>query len=124
MCVLSGPEQIGRNLTTINQRNCLPETIIISDCWAAYRLLQQDPDYIHLTVNHSLNFVSPENQEVHTQNIENCWMHAKKELNNKYGVSSSSLEGYLYEFMFKKKFPREKRFNELILIFSRIPFDL
>jgi hypothetical protein len=51
------------------RENCLPEKIIISDCWAAYRRLKQDPDHVHLTVNHFLNFLSPENQEVHSQNV-------------------------------------------------------
>jgi hypothetical protein len=45
-------------------------TTIHSDEWAAYRSLRNNPNYIHLTVNHSINFVEP-TSGVHTQNIEN-----------------------------------------------------
>jgi hypothetical protein len=56
-------------LLPIIKDNCHPGTTIISDCWAAYNALSQDPGFSHLTVNHSLNFVSPDNPVVHTQNF-------------------------------------------------------
>ena len=33
--------------------------------------------YIHETVIHDANFVNP---DIHTQNIENMWMHVKQKL--------------------------------------------
>ena len=55
----------------------LPGTTIISDCWKAYNCLQ-DEGYTHLTVNHSVNFVDPNNKATHTNNIERLWREAKK----------------------------------------------
>jgi hypothetical protein len=52
-------------------------TIIHSDEWRAYYALQNNPDYHHLTVYHSVNFMDP-NTGVHSQNIENTWMLAKR----------------------------------------------
>jgi hypothetical protein len=52
-------------------------TTIHSDEWAAYRSLRNNPNYIHLTANHSVNFVEPMSG-VHTQNIENTWMRVKR----------------------------------------------
>jgi hypothetical protein len=47
-------------------------TEIMSDCWKSYRNLSMH-GFIHSSVNHSKNFVSPENANVHTQTIERAW---------------------------------------------------
>jgi hypothetical protein len=72
------PNRTAATLLPIIRENWLPGTIIISDCWYSYRILTKDHTFYNLTVNHSLNFVSPDSPLIHTQNIENCWMHAKK----------------------------------------------
>jgi transposase-like protein len=114
------PDRSAATLLPIIRANCHPETIIISDCWSSYRSFFEDPSFYHLTVNHSLNFVSPDSPLVHTQNIENTWMHAKKSKRYRSGGSRDDLEGYLYEFIFKKKFPRKTRLNRLIIILSEM----
>ena len=49
-----------------------PGKIIVIDKWrayaAAFRIINADIN--HLSVNHSLNFVDPENRNIHIQNIE------------------------------------------------------
>jgi hypothetical protein len=50
-------------------------------------------------------------------------MHAKKAKKIQAGGSRDNLEGYLYEFSFKKKFPRNTRLNELLLILSDMLID-
>ena len=55
-----------------------PDTTIISDCWAAYRKLEQY-GYKHLTVNHSENFVDP-TTGAHSNTVELYWCHVKKYL--------------------------------------------
>ena len=51
-------------------------SIIHSDEWQAYFQLLNNAAYTHLTVNHSIHFVDP-TTGVHTQIIENTWMHVK-----------------------------------------------
>jgi hypothetical protein len=72
------PSISAETLLPIIREYCLPGTTIISDCWAAYNSLSLDPYYEYTRVNHSLNFVDPDNNSVHIQNIGNCWLHAKK----------------------------------------------
>ncbi len=48
-----------------------------SDEWRAYKSLRNDPNDIHLTINHSVGFVQL-TTGVHTQNIENNWRQVKR----------------------------------------------
>ena len=81
----------------------LPRTTIHSDEWRAYTALRNNPDYTHLTVNHSVNFVDPVTG-VHTQNIENTWMKAKCKQKKQFGLHRSMLNSYLHEFMWRQEF--------------------
>ncbi|CAF1252481.1 unnamed protein product, partial [Rotaria sordida] len=71
-------------LVLVDQRDAttlipIIEEFILSDnrnSITAYFQLSNNTDYTHLTVNHSLRFVDP-TAGVHTQNIENTWMHVK-----------------------------------------------
>jgi len=73
-------------------------TIIHSDEWRAYAALRNNLHYTHKTVNHSIHFVDP-TTHVHTQNIENPWMHIKRKQNKQNGVASSLLLRYLEKFV-------------------------
>ena len=55
------------------QNIVLPGTTIISDQWAAYNSLNT-LGYMHLTVNHSENFIDPATGS-RTQTIESFWSH-------------------------------------------------
>jgi len=55
-------------------------TMVVSDCWGAYRDLESQ-GYKHSTVNHSLYFKDPETG-AHTNTIEGTWSHVKVFLRN------------------------------------------
>ena len=55
-----------------------PGSKITTDCWAAYNLISLDQYFLRFKINHSLYFIDPKNSLIHTQTIENCWLHAKK----------------------------------------------
>ena len=55
-----------------------PGSIIYSDCWRSYDCLDEH-DFVHLTFNHSLNFVDPQTG-CHTQNVESMWWQIKRSL--------------------------------------------
>jgi len=105
-----------QTLLTIINDYILPGTLILSDKWKSYNTIGNDGKYLHESVNHSVNFVSPDNPIVHTQNIENCWLHAKKKLKLQCGTKKHLLDGYLYEFMFRFSIDdTQKTFNELLI---------
>lgn len=78
-----------------------PGSRIISDMWASYRCLYQSSAYLHEEINHSLNFVHPDDPEIHTQNVESMWCHAKSKLKKQHGTSRRLIDGYLIEFEFR-----------------------
>ena len=82
-------------------RYCLPGTRVMSDMWKAYDCLQ-DEGYVHLTVNHSLNFVHPDTG-AHTQGIENRWWCVKRGL-PRTGTSKELFESYPQEYMWRQHY--------------------
>ena len=50
----------------------------MTDEWRSYSSIENWGNYKHLKINHSENFVQPENKEVHTQNIESLWRKLKR----------------------------------------------
>ena len=57
-------------------------TTIISNCWQSYDCLSEE-DFLHLTMNHSYNFVDP-HTGAHTQTIESLWWQIKRQLPDTY----------------------------------------
>ncbi|KII63844.1 hypothetical protein RF11_14246 [Thelohanellus kitauei] len=54
-----------------------PGTTIMTDCWGGYNGLDH-LGYIHQRVNHRNKFVSPDDRNVYTQNIEVTWRYLKE----------------------------------------------
>ncbi|KAG0441479.1 hypothetical protein DMUE_1026 [Dictyocoela muelleri] len=121
-CLLFPVEnRTSETLLSIISIHVRPGTIIISDKWRSYAALRDNPNYSHLTVNHSYNFVSPDDSTINTQNIENLWLHVKRKFKLQYDTKRNMLEGYLYEFMFKNMFPiKNERFNQFLISLGKL----
>jgi hypothetical protein len=65
-----------QTLLSVVRRHVNPSAIIISDCWRGYSLIRQE--FTVFSVNHQLNFVSPDNNTIHTNNVERMWRSLKK----------------------------------------------
>ena len=79
-----------------------PGSVIITDCWAAYKELKnlEGMDYTHYTVNHSETYVDPVTG-AHTNTIEGTWAHCKRAC-PKLGLRSTFLDGYICRFIWFK----------------------
>ena len=69
--------------------------------------------YMHDVVVHQRNFVDPDDDEIHTQNIENSWMRAKKKLRRQHGTSAALFPSYLSEFLWRNLM-RQPAFGKLL----------
>lgn len=109
-----------RNAQTIGQviaENVLPGTTIITDQWRAYAACLNNNDrYGHRQVNHSLNFVDPEDPAVHTQTIDGLWGNMKRFLRGKNGISKEQQSEYLIQFLWEHMIEKRKRFNVLLTL--------
>ena len=76
-------------------------SVIHSDCWSSYKCLNK-LGYRHKTVNHSKMFKNWRNGAC-TNSIESEWRHAKCSV-PPYGIHKGLHEGYLSEFLWKRKF--------------------
>lgn len=105
-------------LTSIIEEHVVPGATIKSDQWSAYSSLGQ-LGFDHLTVNHSLSFVSETG--VHTQLIESMWSQIKSTLKVRRGTAKQHLPGYLdfYSFSCLARYKNQtpfKAFLELIKV--------
>lgn len=99
-------ERSAATLVPIIEKYIAPGTAIISDCWAAYRRLEEH-GFEHCTVNHSKNFVDPETG-AHTNQIEGLWRHAKHRI-PAYRRKKSDYCAYLSKFMFINQVRKQKK---------------
>jgi hypothetical protein len=95
------PKRNREMLTPLIQELVHRHARLISDDWGAYwqlRALGID----HHIVRHCDNFVDPNNNSIHTQNIENLWRCLRRFLATKGTYTRKYLQEYLDEFVFRK----------------------
>lgn len=86
-------------------------TLIISDKFSPYFNLY-NRGYIHLTMNHSENFVDLYTG-AHTNTIEEVWSLVKRMLKAMNGAHGEKLPGYLDEFNWRRAYPSDY-FDDLL----------
>lgn len=115
------PDRSERTLVDMLLQNVHQGTTIISDCWRAYNNISRH-GYAHLTINHSENFLSPEDAKIHTQTIERAWRGLKENIpkSSRYQDRLS----YLIVYSFKRQvawydMSVKERFNLLLKLVER-----
>lgn len=90
-------------LVPIIKQYVKPGSIIVSDKWKAYCNLTEE-GFIHWSVNHSVEFVSSDNSQIHTQNIERLWRDVK-EWCRRPGIRKALIRQYLARYLFIRAHP-------------------
>jgi transposase-like protein len=105
-------------LLQVIQDHVLPGSIVITDQWRAYdAALRQITGMEHRTVNHSINFVNPNDPSSHTQQIEGFWSHSKGDIRSRQGIKQDEHYEYLLQFIWTYQIPKKQRINQLLLLF-------
>ena len=80
-------------LIPIIKRKVIPDSIVYSDSWKAYNVLDVS-DFKHFRINHSELFADKKN---HINGIENFWNQAKRHMRKFNGVPKAQFGLYLKE---------------------------
>ena len=87
------PDAKSSTLMPIIQRKVIPDSIVYSDCWRGYNVLDVS-DFHHYRINHSKLFADKHN---HINGIENFWNQAKRHMRKFNGVPKENFGLYLKE---------------------------
>ena len=87
------PDAKSETLFPIIERKIIPDSIVYSDCWRGYNVLDVS-DFKHYRINHSKLFADKQN---HINGIENFWNQAKRHMRKFNGVPKQSFVLFLKE---------------------------
>ena len=87
------PDASSATLIPIIKRKVIPDSIVYSDCWRGYNVLDVS-DFKHFRINHSLLFANKKN---HINGIENFWNQAKRHMRKFNGVPNEHFGLFLKE---------------------------
>jgi hypothetical protein len=84
----------------------------------------EEAGFTHLKVNHSYNFLNPDDPEVHTQKVERMWGLAKWRNKRQRGTKRDFMDTYLAEFMVRKSWKFDDPFDSLMELLANVfPYD-
>ena len=98
------PDARSDTLIPINERKVVPDSIVYSDCWKAYNVLDVS-DFKHFRINHSKLFADKRN---HINGIENFWNQAKRHMRRFNGVPKEHFPLFLKECEWRFNNPKPK----------------
>ena len=87
------PDAKGATLMPIIQEKVIPDSIVYSDSWRGYNVLDVS-EFRHYRINHSKLFAAGQN---HINGIENFWNQAKRHLRKFNGVPKENFPLFLKE---------------------------
>lgn len=87
------PDASSTTLIPIIEKKVIPDSIVYSDCWKGYNVLDVS-DFKHSRINHSKLFADRQN---HINGIENFWNQAKRHLRKFNGVPKDNFGLFLKE---------------------------
>ena len=87
------PDASSATLIPIIERKVIPDSIVYSDCWRAYNVLDVS-EFKHYRINHSKLFADRQN---HINGIENFWNQAKRHMRKFNGIPRQNFGLFLKE---------------------------
>ena len=98
------PDASSRTLIPIIEDRIMPDSIVYSDCWRGYDVLDVS-EFKHYRINHSKMFADKQN---HINGIENFWNQAKRHMRKFNGVPAKHFPLFLKECEWRFNNPNPK----------------
>ena len=100
------PDASSATLLPIIERKVVPDSIVYSDCWRGYNVLDVS-EFKHYRINHSKLFADKKN---HINGIENFWNQAKRHMRKFNGVPRNHFALFLKEceWRFNNPYPKQQ----------------
>ena len=98
------PDAKSETLMPIMQRKIVPDSIVYTDCFRSYNVLDVS-QFKHYRINHSVLFAEQKN---HINGIENFWNQAKRHMRKFNGVPRAYFGLYLKECEWRFNNPNPK----------------
>jgi transposase len=98
------PDASSATLIPIIERKVIPDSIVYSDCWRAYNVLDVS-EFKHYRINHSKLFADKKN---HINGIENFWNQAKRHMRKFNGIPRQNFGLFLKECEWRFNNPNPK----------------
>jgi len=104
------PDAKSKTLMPIIREKIQPDSIVYSDCWRGYNVLDVS-EFKHYRINHSVLFADQKN---HINGIENFWNQAKRHMRKFNGVPAKHFSLFLKECEWRFNNPNpKKQFKQL-----------
>lgn len=98
------PDAASRTLMPIIRDKIQPDSIVYSDCWRGYNVLDVS-EFKHYRINHSKLFANKHN---HINGIENFWNQAKRHMRKFNGIPAEHFPLFLKECEWRFNNPNPK----------------
>lgn len=98
------PDASSASLIPIIESKVIPDSIVYSDCWRGYNVLDVS-DFKHFRINHSKLFSDKKN---HINGIENFWNQAKRHMKKFNGIPKERFPLFLKECKWRFNNPDPK----------------
>jgi IS1 family transposase len=99
----------------------LPGSRVQTDLWKGYLWLNDDPDFVHETVNHSIEFKNSETG-VHTNVVEGTNSGIKRRISVRSRVKVG-IQGHLDEFIWRRKHEKENLWDCFVSAIREIHYN-
>ena len=98
------PDASSATLIPIIERKVIPDSIVYSDCWRGYNVLDVS-EFKHYRINHSKLFANRKN---YINGIENFWNQAKRHMRKFNGIPKANFGLFLKECEWRFNNPSPK----------------
>jgi transposase-like protein len=118
VCVVKN--RISETLLDVISRHVAEGSIVFTDMWKGYDMLEELLNLRHFTVNHSSNFKDPETG-VHTNTIEGYWNGMKLRITPR-NRTEAAIGPLIMEHIWRRKH-KDDEWNGLLSAFKEVSFD-